>query len=119
MATLEVHEFDELMPALVKAHHLRVCSSGTPFAAQRLDLAVLLARLAHLDGRRDAAIAWARFGLEILVGVDHPYVLHERSILFEKILAGDPELAMTTADSVEFDRRRTASYEARKAALQA
>jgi hypothetical protein len=107
LAALPLDAFDARMPALVATHYIRVSPSRlTPFADLRVDLTVLLARLASLDGRREQAAAWARLGRDILATCDwHPYPYHERSIIFEKLIAGDPDLTLTAADRAEHERR--------------
>jgi len=108
MNSVRVEEFDERMPALFAAHGLASSHGSTPYAADRVGLTLLLARLARLTGRPDDALAWARFGRELLATMDWgPYAYHLTSILFEKLIAGDPELTLTKADELEFDRQRS------------
>ncbi len=107
LRSLALAEFDHRMPDLLTRHHIRVVDGLlTPFSEQRIDLALLLARLAQLDGRRDAVVEWAKFGRELLdqsSWPDYPYYRH--AITFEKLLAGNDELAFTAADRAEHDRR--------------
>lgn len=111
LAALDATELDSKMPDLVTRFHIRVTDSDlTPFAEQRIQLALLVARLAHLDGRRDAVTAWATLGKELLGQAQWPpYAHHTHMILFEKLLAGTPELEITAADRAERDRRMNAS----------
>ncbi|WAS91068.1 hypothetical protein [Nannocystis punicea] len=107
LTALRVDEFEARAPELATSYPLRVAGSAlSPAAEPRIDLVVLLARLAVLDGRRDDAQAWARLGLALLAGAAWPpYAHHERSILFEKLLAGDFDLPLTAADRAERERR--------------
>lgn len=105
MNSVRVDDFDERMLVLFAAHGLASSHGSTPYAADRVGLTLLLARLARLTGRPDDALAWARFGRELLAAEDWgPYAHHLTSILFEKLIAGDPELTLTRADKDEFDR---------------
>lgn len=104
---LRVDELEARLPGLIEAHYLRVGSSTRPpLAGHEAAYALLLARLASVAGRRDAAAAWARRGREALGASDptsYPYHLH--SIFFEKLIAGDPDLTLTAADRAEHGRR--------------
>lgn len=112
LKTVTPAEFETRMPELVTRHHVCVTHGPTPFAGQRLELALLLGRLARLDGRERDAADWATLGLELLAGAtelqSYPQPRLRFAILFEKLAAGNPELHFSASDRVEHERRMAA-----------
>jgi hypothetical protein len=106
LAAVRVDEFETVLPELVAQHNVRVVDGTTAFAQQRIELALFLARLACVDGRRDSSRSWAELGLELLSQSDWPdYPRHTFAILFERLRAGAEDLHITAADRAERDRR--------------
>lgn len=108
LTALRVDEFEARVPDLVREHHIcNATKSPHNFEADRAPLALMIARLVRIAGRPDDAAAWARMGREFLKPEDHPYWRHMHDILFDKLIAGDPDLTLTAADRAEHDRRLT------------
>lgn len=108
---LRVDEFEAHVPALIRDHFIRAAGSKSSnlFEQDRVSLALLIARLVRIAGRPDDAAAWARMGRDLLKPEDHPYWRHQHAILFEKLIAGDPDLTFTAADRAEHERRLAAA----------
>lgn len=60
-------------------------------------------------GRPDDAAVWAHMGRDLLKPEDRPYWWHQHTILFEKLIAGDPDLTFTATDRAEHKRRLAAA----------